>query len=252
MLTAPGIQSVVLCNSIELHGSALGSPAQSVQIPALVRQAKVSGVARYIGRGLNRWSNVHIADVAALYVLAIARALQAPHVCREWGGSTRRNRQSNRGPSSVLGLHNPYQPKRRSRSGAGTWRYSPSAPTAAYAAGPRLISVGCPPIAQSQDGSRAILFSANCTSARRNEHHSVLLSENEGVTKLPALRAGTPGVGISCLNRLLGAEHDHLAKCGQLCQGVCKGSKVGDTGTENLVAPALADVVSFAGEVALH
>jgi len=73
VLTAPGIQSVVLCNSM-IYGSALGSLAQSVQIPALVRQAKVSGVARYIGRGLNRWSNVHIADVAALYVLAIARA----------------------------------------------------------------------------------------------------------------------------------------------------------------------------------
>jgi nucleoside-diphosphate-sugar epimerase len=57
-----------------IYGSALGSPAQSIQIPALVRQAKVSGVARYIGRGLNRWSNVHIADVAALYVLAIGRA----------------------------------------------------------------------------------------------------------------------------------------------------------------------------------
>jgi nucleoside-diphosphate-sugar epimerase len=39
-----------------------------------VRQAKASGVARYIGRGLNRWSNVHIADVAALYTLAIAKA----------------------------------------------------------------------------------------------------------------------------------------------------------------------------------
>ena len=73
VLTAPGIQSVVLCNSM-IYGGALGAPAQSVQIPALVRQAKVSGVARYIGRGLNRWSNVHIADVAALYVLAIARA----------------------------------------------------------------------------------------------------------------------------------------------------------------------------------
>ena len=73
VLTAPGIQTVVLCNSM-IYGSALGSPAQSVQIPALVRQAKASGVARYIGRGLNRWSNVHIADVAALYVLAIARA----------------------------------------------------------------------------------------------------------------------------------------------------------------------------------
>ena len=73
VLTAPGIQTVVLCNSM-IYGSALGSPPQSVQIPALVRQAKASGVARYIGRGLNRWSNVHIADVAALYVLAIARA----------------------------------------------------------------------------------------------------------------------------------------------------------------------------------
>jgi nucleoside-diphosphate-sugar epimerase len=57
-----------------IFGNALGSSAQSVQIPALVRQAKASGVARYIGRGLNRWSNVHIADVAALYVLAIAKA----------------------------------------------------------------------------------------------------------------------------------------------------------------------------------
>src|SRR5258708_37578085 len=57
-----------------IYGNALGASAQSVQIPALVRQAKASGVARYIGRGLNRWSNVHIADVAALYALVIRRA----------------------------------------------------------------------------------------------------------------------------------------------------------------------------------
>ena len=56
----------------------LGSPARSVQIPALVRQAKESGVPHYIGRGLSRWSNVHIADVAALYVLAAAKAPQGP------------------------------------------------------------------------------------------------------------------------------------------------------------------------------
>ncbi len=68
-----GIRPVVLCNSM-IYGSAVGVPAQSVQIPALVRQAKASGVARYIGRGLNRWSNVHIADVAALYALAVAKA----------------------------------------------------------------------------------------------------------------------------------------------------------------------------------
>jgi len=73
VLAASGIRSVVLCNSM-IYGHALGPPAQSVQIPALIRQAKASGVARYIGRGLNRWSNVHIADVAALYVLALAKA----------------------------------------------------------------------------------------------------------------------------------------------------------------------------------
>jgi nucleoside-diphosphate-sugar epimerase len=73
VLAAPGICSIVLCNTM-IYGHALGPPAQSVQIPALVRQAKASGVVRYIGRGLNRWSNVHIADVSALYVLALAKA----------------------------------------------------------------------------------------------------------------------------------------------------------------------------------
>jgi nucleoside-diphosphate-sugar epimerase len=74
-------RGIVLCNTM-IYGHALthalthalGPPAHSVQIPALVRQAKASGVVRYIGRGLNRWSNVHIADVAALYVLALAKA----------------------------------------------------------------------------------------------------------------------------------------------------------------------------------
>lgn len=73
VLVAPGIRSAVLCNTM-IYGNAVGPPAQSVQIPALVRQAKASGTVRYIGRGLNRWSNVHIADVAALYVLALAKA----------------------------------------------------------------------------------------------------------------------------------------------------------------------------------
>jgi nucleoside-diphosphate-sugar epimerase len=73
VLDTSGVRAVVLCNSM-IYGHALGPPAQSVQIPALTRQAEASGVARYIGRGLNRWSNVHVADVAALYALAIAKA----------------------------------------------------------------------------------------------------------------------------------------------------------------------------------
>jgi nucleoside-diphosphate-sugar epimerase len=73
VLDTPGIRPVVLCNTM-IYGHALGPPAQSVQVPALARQAKSSGVGRYIGRGLNRWSNVHIADVAALYALVLAKA----------------------------------------------------------------------------------------------------------------------------------------------------------------------------------
>ncbi|BBK42218.1 NAD-dependent dehydratase [Allostella vacuolata] len=73
VLDAPGIRPVVLCNTM-IYGNALGAPAESVQVPALVRQARATGVARYIGRGLNRWSNVHIADVAALYGLALEKA----------------------------------------------------------------------------------------------------------------------------------------------------------------------------------
>jgi nucleoside-diphosphate-sugar epimerase len=73
VLNTSGIRPVVLCNTM-IYGNALGVPAQSVQIPVLAQQARASGVARYIGRGLNRWSNVHIADVAALYALAVAKA----------------------------------------------------------------------------------------------------------------------------------------------------------------------------------
>lgn len=84
VLAAPAIRSVVLCNSM-IYGNAMGAPAQSVQIPALVGQARSSGVVRYIGRGLNRWSNVHIADVAALYVLALDKAAPATFIYVESG-----------------------------------------------------------------------------------------------------------------------------------------------------------------------
>lgn len=70
---APGVRTIILCNSL-IYGDALGAPAQSVQIPPLVAQARESGVARYIGRGLNIWSNVHVADMADLYLLALEKA----------------------------------------------------------------------------------------------------------------------------------------------------------------------------------
>src|SRR5690348_10530644 len=87
VLASAGIRSVVLCNAM-IYGDALGPPAQSVQIPALVRQAKASGAVRYIGRGLNRWSNVHIADVTALYVFALAKAPAGTFMYVESGEET--------------------------------------------------------------------------------------------------------------------------------------------------------------------
>jgi nucleoside-diphosphate-sugar epimerase len=73
VLAAPGVRGVVLCNTL-IYGDALGPKAQSVQLPRLVAQARASGAAPYVGRGLNRWSNVHIADVADLYLLALDKA----------------------------------------------------------------------------------------------------------------------------------------------------------------------------------
>lgn len=68
-----GVRSVVLCNSL-IYGRGQGLHAESVQIPTLARIARETGAPRHIGRGLNVWSNVHIEDVADLYLLALDRA----------------------------------------------------------------------------------------------------------------------------------------------------------------------------------
>jgi nucleoside-diphosphate-sugar epimerase len=73
ILAAKGMRSIVLCNSL-IYGDALGPEARSVQLPMLIDEARESGAAHHIGRGLNRWSTVHIEDVAALYLLALERA----------------------------------------------------------------------------------------------------------------------------------------------------------------------------------
>lgn len=67
------VRSVVLCNTLIYgHGAVPGSA--SVQLPRLVAQARESGVVRHVGTGGNIWSNVHIDDVVALYLLALDKA----------------------------------------------------------------------------------------------------------------------------------------------------------------------------------
>ena len=65
-----GIRSVVLCNSL-IYGNGFEPRPQTVLIPPLVAQARASGVVRVVGRGLNRWSTVHIDDMADLYHQAL-------------------------------------------------------------------------------------------------------------------------------------------------------------------------------------
>ncbi len=65
-----GVRSVVLCNSM-IYGRGAGMQPNSVQVPRLVDEARRRGVVHVVGRGLNRWSNVHIDDVVALYLLAL-------------------------------------------------------------------------------------------------------------------------------------------------------------------------------------
>jgi nucleoside-diphosphate-sugar epimerase len=67
------VRSVVICPSL-IYGLGRGLHAESVQLPSLINQARKSGVARHIGRGLNVWSNVHIDDVATLFQLALERS----------------------------------------------------------------------------------------------------------------------------------------------------------------------------------
>ncbi|WAL68710.1 NAD-dependent epimerase/dehydratase family protein [Amycolatopsis cynarae] len=65
-----GLRTVVLCNSL-IYGNGTGPRPQTVLIPPLVTQALSSGTVRVVGRGLNRWSTVHLDDMADLYHLAL-------------------------------------------------------------------------------------------------------------------------------------------------------------------------------------
>jgi nucleoside-diphosphate-sugar epimerase len=68
-----GVRSIVLCNTM-IYGTGAGLHPHSVQIPPLVEQAQKSGVVRIVGKGINRWSNVHVSDVVDLYQRALEHA----------------------------------------------------------------------------------------------------------------------------------------------------------------------------------
>ena len=68
-----GVRSVVVCPSL-VYGDGAGLNPRSIQVPFLVEQAVAAGRVRVVGKGLNRWSNVHIDDLVDLYELVIDSA----------------------------------------------------------------------------------------------------------------------------------------------------------------------------------
>lgn len=68
-----GIRSVIICPSM-IYGKGRGLQPDSDQLPKLIALSKQVGAGVYFGKGLNRYSNVHIDDLVDLYLLALEKA----------------------------------------------------------------------------------------------------------------------------------------------------------------------------------
>lgn len=68
-----GVRSIVICPSM-IYGTGRGLQPDSDQLPKLMALSKQLGAGVYFGKGLNRYSNVHIDDLVDLYALALEMA----------------------------------------------------------------------------------------------------------------------------------------------------------------------------------
>jgi nucleoside-diphosphate-sugar epimerase len=71
--TKDNVRSIVIRPTL-IYGRGIGIAATSIQLPKLIDIARKAGVPGHVGRGLNVWSHVHIADVVALFLLALDKA----------------------------------------------------------------------------------------------------------------------------------------------------------------------------------
>jgi nucleoside-diphosphate-sugar epimerase len=68
-----GVRSVVICPAM-IYGTGRGPQPNSDQLPKLIALSKQVGAGVYIGKGSNRYSNVHIDDLVDLYLLVMEKA----------------------------------------------------------------------------------------------------------------------------------------------------------------------------------
>lgn len=88
------IRSIVIVPTM-VYGEGLGLKKDSIQLPALINFSKEKGFGAYFGKGENIWSNLHIEDLADLYVLALEKAKAGALYYAENGSSTIRNLAEN-------------------------------------------------------------------------------------------------------------------------------------------------------------
>ncbi|GAB0156673.1 NAD-dependent epimerase/dehydratase family protein [Chryseobacterium sp. Alg-005] len=84
------VRSIVIVPTM-VYGEGLGIKKDSIQIPALINFSKGKGFGVYFGKGENIWSNVHIEDLADLYVLALEKAKAGSLYYAENGSSNIKN-----------------------------------------------------------------------------------------------------------------------------------------------------------------
>jgi nucleoside-diphosphate-sugar epimerase len=68
-----GVRGVVICPSM-IYGVGAGLKQESEQIPRMTAISAQVGAGIYVGKGLNRYSNVHIDDLVDLYLLVLEKA----------------------------------------------------------------------------------------------------------------------------------------------------------------------------------
>ncbi len=68
-----GVRCAVIAPTM-VYGRGSGINPDSIQVPKMIAVAKKLGSAKYIGQGANIWSNVHIEDLADLYLRVLDRA----------------------------------------------------------------------------------------------------------------------------------------------------------------------------------
>jgi nucleoside-diphosphate-sugar epimerase len=71
-----------------IYGAGRGLQPDSDQVPKLTALSKKIGAGVYFGKGLNRWSHVHIDDLVDLYLLAVAKAPAASFFFAENGDAS--------------------------------------------------------------------------------------------------------------------------------------------------------------------